>query len=180
MSKSKKKQADLYSQADMHAARIEKGTASKAEIAALQEQIAEMDAGQSEATSLRQSEHAEYKKASQDFKDSADAVANAIQVLSEYYSKGSFLQVGAKSGQAPEFNSAKTDVAGTIMEMLEVAESDFTRLLAESEAAESSAQSAYDKLVQDNKVSKAAKTKEIKGKEGETKRRPRRSRARRA
>merc|ERR1719281_1378386 len=172
MSKSKKKQADLSSKADMHAARIEKATASKAELAAeikaLQEQIAEMDAGQSDSTSLRQSEHAEYKKASQDFKDSADAVANAIQVLSEYYSKGSFLQVSSK--QAPEFNSAKTDVAGTIMEMLEVAESDFTRLLAESEAAEQSAQSAYDKLVQDNKVSKAAKTEEIKGKEGETKR----------
>jgi len=173
-SKSKAKQADLTSKADMHAARIEKATATKAELAAeiksLQEQIAEMDAGQAEATSLRQNEHSEYKKASQDQKDSADAVANAIQVLSEYYSKGSFLQVGAKSGQAPDFNSAKTDVAGTIMEMLEVAESDFTRMLAESEAAESSAQSNYDKLVQDNKVSKAAKTEEIKGKGGETKR----------
>ena len=106
---------------------------------------------------------------SSDYKQAAEAVANAIQVLSDYYNKGSFLQVAAKVGQ-PDFNSAKTDVAGTIMEMLEVAESDFTRMLAESEAAESSAQSNYDKLVQDNKVSKAAKTEEIKGKGGETKR----------
>ena len=30
--------------------------------------------------------------------------------------------------QAPEFGGAKTDVAGTIVQMLEVAESDFTRL----------------------------------------------------
>merc|ERR1719253_2516325 len=100
MSKSKKKQADLSSKADMHAARIEKATATKAELAAeikaLQEQIAEMEAGQAEATKLRQSEHEEYTKASSDFKQSADAVANAIQVLSEYYNNGSFLQVSAK------------------------------------------------------------------------------------
>jgi len=173
MNKSKKQQADLTAKSDMHAARIEKATASKAELASeiktLQTQIAEMDAGQSEATSLRQSEHTEYKKASQDYKDSAEAIASATQVLSDYYSKGSFLQVGSKSQQAPDFNSAQTDVAGTIMEMLEVAESDFTRLLAESEAEESSAQSAYDKLTQDNKVSRAAKTEEIRGKEGESK-----------
>merc|ERR1719158_427274 len=64
---------------------------------------------------------------------------------------------------------AKSDIAGTIMEMLEVAESDFTQMLAENEAQESEAQAAYDKLVQDNKVSKAAKTEEIKGNQGEAK-----------
>ena len=47
----------------------------------LQEEIAEMDATQAEATSLRQEEHAAYLKASKDYKDSATAVANAMQVL---------------------------------------------------------------------------------------------------
>jgi len=94
-------------------------------------------------------------------------VANAIQVLGDYYS-GSFLQLSSRK-DAPEFNAAKTDVAGTIMEMLEVAESDFTKLLAENEAQESSAQSAFDKLVQDNKVTKAAKSQEISGNESELK-----------
>merc|ERR1719217_1635580 len=127
-----------------------------------------MDAAQSEATKLRQEENAAFQKASSDFKMSAEAVANAIQVLSDYYSSGAFLQLGAKK-QAPEFNSAKTDVAGTIMEMLEVAESDFAKMLAENEADESAAQSAYDKLVQENKVTRAAKTEEIKGNEAEVK-----------
>ena len=34
-----------------------------------------------------------YEKASADYKQSADAVANAIQVLQQYYSQGSFAQV---------------------------------------------------------------------------------------
>jgi len=171
MQKSKAKQASLTAASDKHAARIEKATASKATLAeqtkALQAEIAEMDAGQSEATRLRQAENEEYTKSSKDQKDSAEAVANAIQVLGDYYNKGSFLQVSVK--QAPDFNAAKTDVAGTIMEMLEVAESDFTRMLAENEAQESEAQGAYDKLVQSNKASKAAKSEEISGNEGEMK-----------
>merc|ERR1719171_2599939 len=53
--------------------------------------------------------------------------------------------------------------------MLEVAESDFTKLLAEAEATESSAQAAYDKLTQENKVAKAAATTDAKGKGAEVK-----------
>jgi len=173
MQKSKSKQAELTAASDKHTARIEKATANKATLEqqtkALQQEIAEMDAGQSEATKIRQTEHEEYLKSSKDQKESAEAVANAIQVLGEYYNKGSFLQMSARSQEAPEFNTAKTDVAGTIMEMLEVAESDFTRMLAENEAQESSAQAAYDKLVQENKVTKASKSQEISGNEAEMK-----------
>merc|ERR1719506_1920603 len=49
------------------------------------------------------------------------------------------------------------------MSMLEVAESDFTTLLAESEAAEKEAQASYDTLT------KAANTQEVAGKEGKVK-----------
>jgi len=168
-SKSKAKQADLTAKMDMHNVRIEKATANidelKVQSKKLQEEIAEMDATQAEATSLRQEEHAAYVKASKDYKDSATAVANAMQVLQDYYASGSFVQVS----QAPEFGGAKTDVAGTIVSMLEVAESDFSRLLAESEAEESAAKEAYDKLVQDNAVSRAAKQTEVKGNEAEVK-----------
>jgi len=171
--KSKAKQADLSAKADMHAARVEKGTAEKAklegEVKQIQEQLAAMDAGQAEATKLRSEEKAAYKQASSDYKQSADAVASAIEVLSEYYNKGSFVQVASSVRQAPDFSAGKTDVAGTIMEMLEVAESDFTRLLAEADADESQAQEAFDKLVQENAVTKAAKQAEIRGNEGELK-----------
>merc|ERR1712224_886397 len=76
---------------------FEKATAAIAElkqqIKTLQEQTAEMDAAQAEATSLRSKENEDYLKASKDYKDSADAVANAISVLQEYYASASFAQV---------------------------------------------------------------------------------------
>merc|ERR1719473_372788 len=157
-SESKAKQAELTAKSDKYAVRIEKATATIAElteqIKTLQAQMAEMDATQAEATAIRTKEHDEYMKASKDYKDSAEAVANAISVLQEYYSSGSFVQ----SKQAPELGGAKTDIADTIMGMLEVAESDFTSLLAEAEASEREAQTSYDKLTKQNTVTKAANT----------------------
>jgi len=168
-SKSKAKQADLMAKLDKHAVRIEKATAGidelKVKTKQLQEEIAKMDATQAEATALRNEEHEAYLKASSDYKDSATAVANAMQVLQDYYASGSFVQ----TSQAPELGGAKTDIAGTIVSMLEVAESDFSRLLAESEAQETAAKAAFDKLVQDNAVARAASTTEVKGNEDEVK-----------
>merc|ERR1719326_2090636 len=164
-SESKAKQAELTAKSDKYGVRIEKATATIAElkeqIKILQAQMAEMDATQAEATALRNKEHEEYLKASKEYKDSAEAVANAISVLQEYYSSGSFVQ----SKQAPELGGAKTDIADTIMGMLEVAESDFTSLLAEAEASEREAQSSYDKLTKQNALTKAANEEEVKGKE---------------
>jgi len=169
ISESKQKQAELSASFDKTSTRIEKAEAGKAKLLAdiktLEEEIAAIDASQSEATALRQKENAEYKKASSDYKASAEAVAQATAVLQKYY-EGAFVQVSTKQ---PEFGSAKGDVASTIMGMLEVAESDFTRLLSEAEAAESEAQSTYDKLTQDNKVTRAEKVQEVKGKKSEVK-----------
>merc|ERR1719379_2811181 len=50
-----------------------------------------------------------------------------------------------------------------------MAEGDFTKLLAESEMAETAAQDAYAKMEQESKVSKTSKQQEIKGKESEIK-----------
>merc|ERR1719248_505384 len=162
-SESKAKQAELTAASDKSQVRIEKATATIAElkkqIKALQEQMAEMDAAQAEATSLRNKEHEEYLKASKEYKDSAEAVA--IAVLTDYYSSGSFVQ----AKEEPELGGAKTDIASTIMSMLEVAESDFTSLLAEAEASEKEAQTSYDKLVEQNTITKTANTQEVKGKE---------------
>merc|ERR1719248_120289 len=168
-SESKAKQAELTAKSDKSQVRIEKATATIAElkqqIKTLQEQMAEMDAAQAEATSLRNKEHEEYLKATKDYKDSAEAVANAIAVLQDYYSSGSFVQ----AKEEPELGGAKTDIASTIMSMLEVAESDFTSLLAEAEASEKEAQTSYDKLVEQNAVTKAGSTSEVKGMEAKVK-----------
>merc|ERR1719420_1587546 len=67
-SESKAKQAELTAKSNKSQVRIEKATATIAElkqkIKVTQEQMAEMDAAQAEATSLRNKEHEEYMKAS--------------------------------------------------------------------------------------------------------------------
>jgi len=176
-SESKAKQADLTGKIDKTSSRMEKAEADKASLSeavkTLEGELAEMDAGQSEATKMRQEEHAEYLKSSKDFKDSATAVAKAMEVLNEYYNSASFLQVRAttrRSGsRQPEFGGAKSDVGATIVSILEMAEGDFTQMLAEAEAGESEAQGVYDKLVQENAVVKATKQGDIKGKTSEAK-----------
>jgi len=106
---------------------------------------------------------------STDFRDSAQAVAKAIEVLKNFY-EGSFIQVAAQTAtKQPDFGSAKGDTAHTIIAVLEMAEEDFTKLLAESEAGEDEAANAYKKLTDENKVSKAAKSTESKGKQSEIK-----------
>jgi len=163
---SKSKQADLSGKLDKTSARIAKAEADKAklteEVKMLEEEISEIDAGQAEATKVRQEEHEEYLKASSDFKLSAEAVAKAIGVLSDYYNSAAFVQVASK--QAPELGGAKSDVGSTIVSILEVAESDFTSMLAETEADESSAAAAYEKLTKENTVTKATKQADVKGK----------------
>merc|ERR1719390_461904 len=175
-SESKAKQADLSGKLEKVVARIEKAEAGKAkaaeEIKHLSSEIAEIDAGQAKATMVRSEQHEEFLKASQDAKDSAAAVAKAIDVLSEYYSNGApaFVQVGAGHHTwQPAFGGAKSDVGSTIVSILENCESNFAQMLAEQEADEASAVESYEKLTQENKVAKAEKTADVEGKENEIK-----------
>merc|ERR1719163_2684910 len=104
MSKSRSKQKDLAARVDMHSVRIEKSEAGKAklneQISTLTTEIAEIDAGMKEATDIRMKEKEEFDASSAEYKQSADAVANAIQVLQSYYSEGAFVQ----TAQAPELD----------------------------------------------------------------------------
>merc|ERR1719387_2655609 len=114
---------------------------------------------------------ADYAQASKDFKESAEAVAKAIEVLKNFY-EGSFMQVESKTtlkSKQPELGGAKSDIAHTIISVLEMSEEDFTTLLAECEATEDEAAKAYEKLTDENKVSKVTKETEVKGKTSENK-----------
>merc|ERR1719258_923248 len=67
---------------------------------------------------------------------------------------------------------AKTDAQGDgsgILGVLEVAESDFAKGLAEARTVEQQAQAEYDKMAQDSKMLKMTKEMEIKGKQSEIK-----------
>jgi len=170
--KSKKSADEKTMTLDNLNARIDGASSTIAElkeaIQTLESEVAEIDRSGAEATSMRNKEHTDYLSASKDFKDSAEAVARAIEVLKNFYSGAALLQVSAHVAQ-PSFGSAQGDTAHTIVSVLEMSEEDFTTLLAESESAEDQAAESYAKLTDENKVSKAAKLSEAKAKASEVK-----------
>jgi len=175
MGKSKTSQEEKTMTLDKLQARIDGATSTISEnteaIKTLEAEIASIDKAQAEATAIRTTEKEDYLVASKDFKDSAEAVAKAIEVLKNFY-EGSFIQLTAKTGlksKQPSFGGAKSDIASTIISVLEMSEEDFTTLLAETEATEDEAAKAYAALTDENKVSKATKEAEAKGKASEVK-----------
>merc|ERR1719377_402962 len=159
MGKSKTSQEEKTMTLDKLQARIDGASSTIAEntesIKTLEAEVAEIDKAQAEATAIRNKEHEDYLVASKDFKDSAEAVAKAIEVLKNFY-EGSFIQVSAKTtlkSKQPELGGAKSDIAHTIISVLEMSEEDFTTLLAETEATEDEAAKAYKALTDENKVS---------------------------
>merc|ERR1719162_2112219 len=169
MGKSSKSREQKTMKMEKYAVRMDEAESTIAELTeavkTLEAEVAEIDKAQSEATKIRTAEHSEYAKSSKDFRDSAEAVAKAIEVLKNFY-EGSFIQVSAKTSlksKQPDLGGAKSDTASTIISVLEMSEEDFTTLLAESEATEDEAAKAFEKLTDENKVSRASKDTEAKG-----------------
>jgi len=177
MGKSKTSEAEKTATLDKLTTRIDGATATVAElkeaVKTLEAEIAEIDKAQAEATEIRTKENADNTKAMKEFRESADAVIAAIGVLKSFY-EGSLLQTSSRTTRKtadsrPEFGGAKSDTGSSIISVLEVAESDFTRLLAETETAEEQAADSYAKLSEENKVSKATKEADAKAKLSEIK-----------
>merc|ERR1719247_3835974 len=148
MGKSKKSQDEKTATLDKLQTRIDGASATIAELTeavkTLEAEIADIDAAQAEATEIRTTEKADNTKAIADFSQSAEAVVKAMGVLKSFYEGAALIQTNSKSGR-PSFGGAKTDTGSSIISVLEVAESDFTRLLAETETSEDAAAEAYEK-----------------------------------
>merc|ERR1719386_500648 len=175
MGKSKKSQDEKTMTLDKLQSRMDGASTTMAQnaedVKTLESEVAEIDKAQAEATAMRTKEHEDYMRASKDFKDSAEAVAKAIEVLKNFY-EGSFVQLSSQTtlkSKQPEFGGAKSDIASTIISVLEMSEEDFTTLLAETEATEDEAAKAYKTLTDENKIAKATKETEAKGKASEVK-----------
>merc|ERR1719159_1739981 len=176
MGKSKKSQADKTMKLDKFTTRVDEASSKvetlTEEIKTLEAEIAEIDKAQAEATKIRTKEHEEFSVVSKDYKDSATAVAKAIEVLQSFYSGAALVQIKSETKlQSKTKTHAKGngDAANVIIGVLEVAQEDFTSLLAEAEAIESEAQTTYDKMTTENKIAKASKGAEAKAKASEVK-----------
>merc|ERR1719375_79443 len=148
-------------------ARLEKAGSSIAslteEVSKLSKEVADNDAAMAEATALRSKEKSAFLLVEKDLSESEEACAAATAVLREYYEGASLIQTDQK---AKSQAAAQGDGSG-ILGVLEVAESDFAKGLAEARTAEAASQADYDKMAQDSKMLKATKSMEIKGKQSE-------------
>jgi len=151
---------------DKYQARIDGAKAGIAEmqqeVTTLTGEVSDIDKSNREAMSMRNTENGDYKTASSDYKEAAEAVTQALVVLKDFYRGASFVQ-------QPSFDSSRGDAGHAIIEILETAASDFSRLLSEEEAGESESSNAHKSLLQDNKVAKSSKQASIKAKTSEIK-----------
>merc|ERR1719356_1531205 len=103
----------------------------KEETSALQKGLAELAASQAEATKMRQDESAAFVKNRADMEQGLEGVKMGLKILREYYASTESESEGA---------------ARTILGLLEVVESDFSKGLAEMITTEESAATAYEQL----------------------------------
>jgi len=134
------------------------------DIAELAQAIADLDAAMAKYTGLRNEEKAKNKATTADAAAAQTAVAQALTVLKDFYEKAaeatSFTQ--KQQPESPEiFDSEYKGMQsgnGGVVGMLEVIESDFARLEADTKAAEESAQKEYDEFMTDSATDKSKKT----------------------
>merc|ERR1719359_1725034 len=119
------------------------------------------------ATKLRQEEKAKNTETISDAEAAQTAVAQALTVLKEFYAKAgdatALLQAEPEIFDSP-YKGMQSENGG-VVGMLEVIESDFARLEADTKAAEATAQKEYDEFMTESKVDKAQKQTDIEHKE---------------
>jgi chromosome segregation ATPase len=136
------------------------------DIATLTQQIADLDAAMAQATELRTAEKAKNTETVADAKAAQEAVAQALTVLKDFYAKAaeatSFVQHKQKDPKIfEESYTGMQSESGGVVGMLEVIESDFARLEADTTSAEETAATEYDTFMSDSKADKDSKAADI-------------------
>jgi chromosome segregation ATPase len=155
-------------------AAMAKSATLKEEIKALQAELAALAKEQASMDKIRGEQNAAYTEAKSDLELGLGGVRKALEVLRAYYggaAASALLQTKDSEGAfgsfmqqpAPPKSHSKAEGAGQgIIDILEVVESDFASDLAKIEQEESDSVAEYEKLTQDNKVTKAAKDQDVK------------------
>merc|ERR1719270_2414087 len=148
----------LHAEIDQLEASIAKLTE---EISDLTTAVAELNAAMAKATKLRAEEKAKNKETIKDAGEAQTAVAQALTVLKEFYAKAgeatALLQQTPPAIFGSPYQGMQSENGG-VVGMLEVIESAFARLEADTASAEATAQKNYDTFMTDSKVDVAAKT----------------------
>merc|ERR1719163_2608313 len=119
----------------------------KEQVAQLSSELKDLAASRAEATKLRQDEHSAFVQNKAELEQGIEGVKLALKVLRDYYA-----QKEATSDQG---------AGSSIIGLLEVCESDFTKGLAEAVSTEEEAARSYDQSEKDNEIDKVTKEKDV-------------------
>jgi hypothetical protein len=122
----------------------------KEEVATLQNELASMAKAKAEADQLRAEEKATFEKNSAEMSQGIEGVKKALQVLKDYYAKGDKAHESAEGA------------GSSIIGLLEVCESDFTKGLTEMTAEEDSAAAQYEAYSKEDEIAVVQKSQDVK------------------
>jgi len=144
----------------------------KEEVRVLESELASITKEQAEMDKIRMETHEDYTVAKKDLELGLTGVRKALHLLREYYGGGAALiqdDAFMQQPAAPEHHSKSSGAGQSIVGILEVCESDFANNLAKEEQEEADAESNYQKMTQENKITVATKEQDVKYKTQESK-----------
>jgi len=170
MAKTEAKRGELMDDVAKLTAKIDQATSKSAALSAdikqLEAELAELMKSQAEMDKIRQEENAAFLQAKDDLTLGLSGVRQALTVLRDYYASDAAL---VQQPAMPALHTKATGAGNSIIGILEVVESDFATGLAKEETQEEDAQSLYDDITQENKVTKTMKDQDLKYKTAEVK-----------
>merc|ERR1719242_644567 len=116
----------------------------KEEVAGLNKALADLAAATAEMDQMRQQEHKDFVKNKADMMQGLEGIKMALKVLREYYATS-------------KAHSAADGAGASVIGLLEVVESDFSKGLSEMTVAEDTAQSTYETETRQNEIERATK-----------------------
>jgi len=165
--------AKLTSKIDLAAA---KSAGLKEDVKTLGAELATLAKEQAEMDSIRAEEKAAFDTAKAELSQGIAGVQKALGVLRDYYQGSAAFVQGSKNFDAfmqqpaaPQGHSAAGGAGGSIIDILEVCEADFSKNLAAEETQEADAVATYEQITQENKLSNTMKSQDVKYKTKEFK-----------
>merc|ERR1719476_678901 len=144
----------------------------KADVKELQAELADLAKQQAQMDSIRSETHADYTQAKADLELGLSGLRKALGVLRDYYASNAAAAAMLQDGSnfkgfmhqpaLPEKHEKAQGAGWSIIETLEVVESDFANNLATEELEEADAQAEYEKTTQENAVTKTLKDQDVK------------------
>merc|ERR1712012_279347 len=176
IAKTEAKKSDLEQDIAKMTSKIDQAAAKsarlKGEVRELESELAALARAQAEMDKIRSETHADYEAAKADLELGLSGVREALRTLRDYYGgAASMIQANAdpaafmqrmRQPAAPELHTKAGGAGGSIIDILEVVESDFASNLAKEETEEADAQSEYERVSQENAVAKSLKQQDVK------------------